>query len=173
MLWVFEYTKYMELFFASHYEIFVRLSIAMLCGMIIGAERILAHKTAGMRTYALVSMGSALLVIISQMAGQLFVKDGSFDPIRMASQVVVGVGFLGAGLIVLRDKEVTGLTTASGLWVCAAIGMSAGFGFYGIAFISTLLTLFIFVVLWFIEQRFKKIIPTIEKKIGDTEELDS
>lgn len=162
----------MESFFASHYEIFVRLSIAMLCGMIIGAERIVAHKTAGMRTYALVSMGSALLVIISQMAGQLFVKDGSFDPIRMASQVVVGVGFLGAGLIVLRDKEVTGLTTASGLWVCAAIGMSAGFGFYGIALISTFLTLFIFVVLWFIEQRFKKLIPDIEKKIGDTNELD-
>lgn len=90
----------------------------------------------------------------------------------MASQVVVGVGFLGAGLIVLRDKEVTGLTTASGLWVCAAIGMSAGFGFYGIALISTFLTLFIFVVLWFIEQRFKKLIPDIEKKIGDTNELD-
>ncbi len=134
----------MESFFASYYEIFVRLSIAMICGMVIGAERLFAHKTAGMRTYALVSMGSALLVVISQIAGEMFVKDGSFDPIRMASQIVVGVGFLGAGLIVLRDKEVTGLTTASGLWVCAAIGMAAGFGLYGLAMIATFLTLFIF-----------------------------
>mgnify|MGYP003418414284 CR=1 FL=1 len=162
----------MESFFASHYEIFVRLSIAMICGMVIGAERLFAHKTAGMRTYALVSMGSALLVVISQIAGEMFVKDGSFDPIRMASQVVVGVGFLGAGLIVLRDKEVTGLTTASGLWVCAAIGMAAGFGLYGLAMIATFLTLFIFVVLWFFEQRFKKFIPEIEKTIGDRTEIE-
>ena len=145
----------MESFFASHYEIFVRLSIAMICGMVIGAERLFAHKTAGMRTYALVSMGSALLVVISQIAGEMFVKDGSFDPIRMASQVVVGVGFLGAGLIVLRDKEVTGLTTASGLWVCAAIGMAAGFGLYGLTIIEKFITLFVFVGLWFFEQIFK------------------
>ncbi len=162
----------MESFFASHYEMFVRLCIAMICGMVIGAERLVAHKTAGMRTYALVSMGSALLVIISQVAGEMFAKGGSFDPIRMASQVVVGVGFLGAGLIVLRDREVTGLTTASGLWVCAAIGMAAGFGMFGLALISTFLTLFIFVVLWFIEQRFKKLIPGIERSESEMKELD-
>ncbi|MBP6856488.1 MAG: MgtC/SapB family protein [Candidatus Pacebacteria bacterium] len=162
----------MESFMSSHYDIFIRLSIAMICGMIVGAERIVAHKTAGMRTYALVAMGSSLLVVISQMAGELFVQDGSFDPIRMASQIVVGVGFLGAGLIVLRDKEVVGLTTASGLWVCAAIGMASGFGFFTLAFMSTFLTLFIFVVLWFIEQRFKKFIPGIEKKIGDPSDIN-
>lgn len=161
----------MESFFASHYEIFIRLSIAMICGIVIGAERLVAHKTAGMRTYALVSMGSALLVIISQLAEKMLSDGTGVDPLRMASQVIVGVGFLGAGLIVLKDREVTGLTTASGLWVCAAIGMASGFGFYGLAFISTFLTLFIFVVLWFFEQRLKRFIPEIEKKMSDSTEL--
>lgn len=162
--------KYMELILGPYNDIFIRMFVAILCGMVIGAERIFAHKTAGMRTYALVSMGSALLVVISQMAGEMFVRDGSFDPIRMASQVVVGVGFLGAGLIVLRDKEVTGLTTASGLWVCSAIGMASGFGFYGLALIATFLTLFIFVVLWYLEQKFKKIIPSVKRKTKTTRE---
>lgn len=162
----------MDLFLATHYEFFVRLCVAMICGMIIGTERLIAHKTAGMRTYALVSMGSALFVVISILAGQEFSKTGGFDPLRVASQIVLGVGFLGAGMFSMKDKHVTGLTTATGLWVCAGIGMAAGFGLFGIAFLTTLMTLFVFIVLWFVEQRLKHIIPIIEDELGGHKKED-
>lgn len=132
--------------------VIIRLAIAMLLGMVIGTERLLAHKTAGMRTYAFVSMGAALFVAVSQIVAHQYLDASNFDPLRVASQVVVGVGFLGAGLIFFQDKHLVGITSASGLWVSAAIGMAAGFGLFGIAIASTILALFIFVVLWFVEE---------------------
>jgi putative Mg2+ transporter-C (MgtC) family protein len=78
------------------------------------------------------------------------------NPLMIISQVVVGVGFIGTGLIFTKDSRLLGLTTATGLWVSAGIGMAAGFGLFNIAIISTVLTLFIFIVLWFIEQYLKK-----------------
>ena len=143
---------------AGTFEVFIKLSIAIILGMIIGIERVLAHKTAGMRTYALVSMGSALFILVAGIMSPLYVGLG-IDPLRMASQIVVGVGFLGAGVIILKDARLQGLTTASGLWVAAGIGMAAGFGLYAVALIATLLTLFIFVVIWFVEDRIIKKIP--------------
>ena len=134
-----------------------RLTVAMLLGMVIGTERLLAHKTAGMRTYAFVSMGAALFIIISEMVTAQYLGLSEFDPLRMASQVVVGVGFLGAGIIFFKDKELVGITSASGLWVSAGIGMAVGFGLYAIGIIATLLSLFIFIVLWFIEERLRKV----------------
>ncbi len=138
-------------------EILTSLFVAMFLGMIIGTERIYAHKTAGMRTYALVSMGSALFVIISKLMTTVYAGVGSIDPLHMPSQIIAGVGFLGAGLIVFKNSKVKGLTTASSLWVSAGIGMAAGFGEYALAFMATVLTLFIFIVMWFIEQQVKKI----------------
>jgi putative Mg2+ transporter-C (MgtC) family protein len=76
--------------------------------------------------------------------------------------VITGVGFLGTGLMVWRDQTLAGLTTATGLWISAGIGLAVGFGFYMLGLIATLLTLFIFIVIWFVEQGLKKHFPAIE-----------
>ncbi len=150
-------------------EIVCRLAVALLLGMLIGIERVWAHKTAGIRTYALVSMGSALFVIISEMMAQAYSLGSGFDPSRIASQVVVGVGFIGAGLIFTKDSKLVGITTATGLWVSAGIGMASGFGLYNIAIIATILTLFVFVVLWFLEARLKKTELYKEQSLDDNQ----
>jgi len=144
---------------ANSLEMFIRLAIAMLFGMAIGAERILAHKSAGMRTYALVSMGAALFVVISHLATSFYENIGGYNPSQIPAAVITGVGFLGTGLMVWRDQTLAGLTTATGLWISAGIGLAVGFGFYMLALFATLLTLFIFIALWFIEQGLKKHIP--------------
>lgn len=149
----------MENFFnINNIEILIRLSVALLFGMVIGVERVWAHKTAGMRTYALVSMGSALFVLISNEMVKYYINYTGLNPLMIIAQIVVGVGFLGTGLIFSKDSKVMGLTTATSLWVVAGIGMASGFGLFNIALISTILTLFIFIVLWFIENQLKKII---------------
>lgn len=146
-----------ETFFnSSAAEFIVPLFVALFLGMIIGTERVFAHKTAGMRTYALVSMGSALFILISkQMIAQYIGVDG-LNPLQLAAQVVVGVGFIGTGLIFTRESKLMGLTTATGLWVAAGIGMASGFGLYSLAILGTVFTLFIFIVLWFVEEQLKK-----------------
>lgn len=133
-----------------------KLVLAMVLGMILGIERLYAHKTASMRTYALVSMGSALFVILSI---AVLAEQGNItaDPMRIAAQIIAAAGFFGAGIVFFKDdNKITGMTTAAGLWVSAGIGMACGFGMFGIAIASTVLTLFIFTVLWFIENRLKK-----------------
>ena len=141
-------------------DFFIRLALAALLGASVGLERRIAHKTAGMRTFSMVCFGSALFSIISQIAARDFLIDPAFnntlrfDPARIASQIVVGIGFIGAGLIILKEDRITGLTTAAGLWAVAAIGMAVGFGLIKIAIFATILILFILVVLWTIEHRF-------------------
>lgn len=137
-------------------SIISRLLVSLLLGFVIGTERVWAHKTAGMRTYALVSMGSALFVIISDEMINFYSGFPGMNPLMIVSQIVVGVGFIGAGLIFTKDSKLVGLTTATGLWVAAGIGMAAGLGMFNIAIIATILTLFIFTVLWFIEKSIKK-----------------
>lgn len=137
-------------------DIITRLFVALFLGMIIGTERVWAHKTAGMRTYALVSMGSALFVIVSNEMVKYYTGFSGLNPLMIVSQIVVGVGFIGAGLIFTKDSKMMGLTTATGLWVSAGIGMAAGFKLFNIAIIATVLTLFIFIVLWFVEEQLKK-----------------
>ena len=137
-------------------DITIRLFAALFLGMVIGTERVWAHKTAGMRTYALVSMGSALFVIISNEMVKYYVGIPGLNPLIIISEIVVGVGFIGAGLIFSKDSKLMGLTTATGLWVSAGIGMASGFALFKIAIIATILTLFIFIVLWFLEQQLKK-----------------
>lgn len=132
----------------------IPLAVALFLGMMIGFERIFAHKTAGPRTYALVSMGSALFILVSEEVLRAYAGTG--DPLRIASQIIVGVGFLGAGMIIFKDSHLQGLTTASGLWVAAGIGTAVGFRLYDLAVIATILTLLIFTVLWYMEVRVKK-----------------
>jgi len=130
---------------------FLRLIIALGLGVVIGLERSMARKTAGMRTYGLVSMGSCLFIIISQ----LVVADSSlygFDPMRTAAGIIMGIGFLCGGVIIFQNHELTGLTTAAGLWVAAGIGMAVGFGQEMLAFFTTVLTLAVFTLLWTLEH---------------------
>ncbi|RVU54271.1 MgtC/SapB family protein [Anaerosphaera multitolerans] len=119
----------------------VRILIATLCGFIIGFERANKNKDAGIRTHCIVALGSCLCMIVSAYAFPSVYKS---DPARMAAQVVSGVGFLGAGLIfVRRDRIISGLTTAAGIWTTAIIGLAIGSGMIFIGFFSTLIMLLI------------------------------
>ncbi len=150
------YNDLMTQLFIQNSDVVIRLVVAVCLGMLIGLERLLVHKEAGMKTHGLVSMGSAIFVIISEMILMKYGNVGGFDPTRIASQIIVGIGFLGAGSIILQGNRLLGLTTASGLWVTAGIGMAAGFGFFNLAIISTLLTLFILIVVYFLEEPLRK-----------------
>src|SRR3989338_10931635 len=99
-------------------------ALAAFLGMLVGFEREYRGKPAGLRTYMLVALGAALFTILSatSLAGDL--GRSSFDPSRIASQVVVGIGFIGGGLIIFKNDRMEGLTTAAGLWATAAIGMA-------------------------------------------------
>ena len=121
----------------------LRLSLATLLGAVIGFEREYHAKEAGIRTHLLVALGACLFMILS-VYGFDFMLDRdhvSFDPSRIASQVVTGIGFIGAGTIILQKQMVRGLTTAAGLWVTAAIGLACGNGMFIIAAVTTVIVL--------------------------------
>ena len=122
-------------------RILFQILLAAFLGLVMGFERHHSGKAAGLRTYALVSMGAALFTIMSVNGFAEF--KGISDPTRVASQVVVGIGFLGAGLIFVRGGNVVGLTTAAGLWVAAAIGMAVGLQMYMAAIFTAILALII------------------------------
>lgn len=121
----------------------IRLLVATLLGALIGLEREYHAKEAGVRTHLLVALGSCLFMIISVYGFDAYLgRDHvSFDPSRIASQVVTGIGFIGAGTIILQKQVVRGLTTAAGVWVTAAIGLACGDGMYLLAVISTAVVL--------------------------------
>ncbi len=120
-----------------------RLFLAGAMGTIIGLEREYRAKEAGYRTHFLVSLGSALIMIVSQYGFQdLLGREGvGVDPGRIAAQVVTGIGFIGAGTIILNKQIVRGLTTAAGIWVTSGIGLVIGAGMYGLGVCATILTL--------------------------------
>jgi putative Mg2+ transporter-C (MgtC) family protein len=130
-------------------EVLLRISLAAVLGGLIGVEREIREREAGLRTHLLVSVGSALFTIVSAYGFRDFLVHGGTvvraDPTRIAAQIVTGIGFLGAGAIIRQGLSVRGLTTAATLWVVAAIGLSTGAGYYAAAIISTLVAL---VSLW-------------------------
>lgn len=144
-------------------DIFIRLFLAIILGMLLGIERNFAHKTVGLRTYALLSFGSALFIIISEMIRIENFGSSIVDPTRIAAQIITGVGFLGTGLIIWKEKEgmLVGLTTATGFWVATGIGMACGFGYFSLAIIATLMMLFVLTILWFVEDRVKKVVDKV------------
>jgi len=154
----------MELTLIQNLNIFLQLIVAALLGGIIGIERSVSHKTAGMRTYALVSMSAALFIVISNVVTAQYIGITNFDPLRVASQVIVGIGFIGAGLIIFKRSKLRGLTTAAGLWMAAGIGMAVGYKLYAIAIFVSTLTIFIFTIMWIIEDKVKKNIKINKKK---------
>lgn len=124
----------------SQTTMILQLLTALILGLAVGVERESVGKEAGTKTYSLVTLGAALFTILS--------FDPNFpDPSRIISNIVVGIGFIGAGLIIYHENKVHGLTTAAGLWTMAAVGVAVGLGYYTIAIVSTLLVLFILFVL--------------------------
>ncbi|MCR5721084.1 MAG: MgtC/SapB family protein [Lachnospiraceae bacterium] len=132
----------MELREVTYLAIVVRITVSVILGGIIGLERGLKNRPAGLRTYMLVSVGSCLIMLTNQYVNQVFATG---DPVRMGAQVVSGIGFLGAGTIVVtRRNQIKGLTTAAGLWAAAAVGLAIGVGLYEAGILSGLV---IFLVL--------------------------
>ena len=123
-------------------DFMLRLLVAGILGAIIGLDREYRAKEAGYRTHFLVSLGSALIMIVSQYGFQEIIKENSvtLDPSRVAAQVVSGIGFIGAGTIILQKQIVRGLT-AAGIWATAGIGLAVGAGMYAIGIATTVLTL--------------------------------
>lgn len=135
--------------------VFLQLTVAAVLGLVIGAERSIAGKSAGMRTFALVSLGSCLFIITGIIVTTQYLGKVNFDPMRTASAIITGIGFIGAGLILFRQNLLRGLTTAAGLWISAGVGIAVGFGLYNIAVFTSLITLLIFTAVWFLEARIK------------------
>lgn len=133
-------------------EMFLKVLLAAVLGMFIGAEREHRHKAAGLRTYTLVAIGSALFTVLS-IHGFSAIAGAGYDPSRIAGQVVVGIGFIGAGLIFLKENKVRGLTSAAGIWATAAVGMAVGLGLYLLAIFSAVLVFSVLGVLKFLEEK--------------------
>jgi len=145
-----------EILANPQFQIFLQLLLATILGGLVGLEREYKRKEAGLRTYSLVSLGAALFTIISFQIFNFYIgKPGvSFDPSRIVGQIVLGIGFLGAGLIIFRGFRIEGLTTAAGLWVVAAIGVTVGIGLYFLAILVAFLALLILAGLRLAEEKF-------------------
>ncbi len=129
-------------------SIFVRLLLACICGGIIGFDRIKKRRPAGLKTHILVCIGAALAMITNQYIHNLYGPIA--DPARLGAQVISGIGFLGAGTIIVTGRQqVKGLTTAAGLWASATMGLAIGIGFYSAAIVGCV---FIFVVMTVVQR---------------------
>jgi putative Mg2+ transporter-C (MgtC) family protein len=138
----------------SDNTVLLRLFISLILGGLIGLERQIHRRAAGLRTHILVSLGSCLIMLTSMYVFDIYKSISSLDPSRIAAGVITGIGFLGAGAI-LREREgggVKGLTTAASLWVVAGIGLAAGCGFYVAAYFTTALALIALLFLGHMEK---------------------
>ena len=129
----------------QEWEVCLRLVLSCIMGGIIGYERQMRHKSAGLRTNMLVALGACLIMLLSQALYDNVEGKTIADPARLAAQVVSGIGFLGAGAIMKEGLTVTGLTTAATLWVVAGVGLAVGAGFYLGAGVTTGV---VFLILW-------------------------
>jgi putative Mg2+ transporter-C (MgtC) family protein len=154
------------------YEIIFKLALAGILGGLIGLERESLSRPAGLRTYTLVCVGSALAMIVSIDIYLQYYQTVNADPGRIAAQVISWIGFLGAGTIMREGASVQGLTTAAGLWVVACIGLAVGAGLYVPAIATTILILFVLIYFIKFEARFtgrreyKGIVMVVEDKPG-------
>ena len=144
----------------------LRIIVAAFYGGIIGYERAIQRKSAGVRTHIVVAIASALFMIVSKygFTDLLNMRDIALDPSRIAAQIVTGISFIGAGTILVRKEQISGLTTAAGVWATAAIGMAIGAGMYFIGILSTAL-LFVIQMLFHDDVIISKITPHIRFNI--------
>lgn len=144
----------MELREVTYMAVALRIVMAFLLGGILGLERGLKQRPAGLRTHMLVCVGACMIMLTNQYIYQAF---GTGDPVRMGAQVVSGIGFLGAGTImVTKHSQIRGLTTAAGLWATAAVGLAAGIGFYEGAVMGTLVIVLTLTVLSILDSKMHK-----------------
>lgn len=135
-------------------DIIIRILIAMIAGGIVGLDRSLKNRPAGMRTHMLVCIGACLIMITNQYVYNIF---ENVEPTRMGAQVVSGIGFLGAGTIMISyNRKITGLTTAASLWASAAIGLAAGIGFYEGAIVGGIAVFIAISLLYTIDDRLSR-----------------
>ena len=135
----------MELREVTYLAVFLRIFAAVIIGGILGLERGMKNRPAGLRTYMLVCVGACVIMLTNQF---IYQSVGTGDPVRMGAQVVSGIGFLGAGtIIVTRRNQIKGLTTAAGLWSAAGVGLALGVGFYEAALAGTLAVFFVMTLL--------------------------
>jgi len=139
----------MELFETQYLYYIVRIIVAGICGCLIGYERKVRSKGAGVRTHCVVACAAALMMIISKyafydvaMQGMMMGADVRLDPSRVASTIVSGVGFLGAGTIFVHKNKISGLTTAAGIWATSGVGMAIGSGMYLVGIAATIIIVF-------------------------------
>ena len=148
----------------SIWSIMVRFILAFLCSGLIGMERARRRHAAGFRTYILVCIGSMIAIFTNQYIFEVY---GTGDVGRLGAQVISGIGFLGAGTILVTSRsQIKGLTTAAGLWVSACIGLAIGIGFYTVAIIGTIFALIAFVALPKLEKITKNVVHTASTKDG-------
>ena len=149
--------------------VFLRLLAAVICGGVIGLERGLKNRPAGLRTYMLVCVGACLIMVTNQ---YLFQVTQSGDPMRLGAQVVSGIGFLGAGTIVVtKHNQIRGLTTAAGLWAAAGVGLALGVGFYEAALVAGFLIFVILTLMQHWDNRMHRKTKDFELYIELSEEL--
>lgn len=142
----------------------LRIVVAAFCGALIGYERAIQRKSAGVRTHIVVAIASALFMIVSKYGFTDLLSDIALDPSRIAAQIVTGISFIGAGTILVRKEQVSGLTTAAGVWATAAIEMAVGAGMYFIGILSTAL-LFIIQMIFHDDVIINKITPHVRFNI--------
>ena len=177
MGWIVEFIKGLELRELNEASIILRFVMATLCGGLIGLEREHKHRPAGFRTHILVCIGSAFTTMTSQYLltlGDIFPGTTITDPARLGAQVIAGIGFIGAGtIIVTKRRQVKGLTTAAGLWTSAIIGLAVGVGYYEVALYATFLILLTEIVLskvdWYLLSHTRTINTYVE--YSDAESL--
>lgn len=146
---------------SQNFELVLKLIAALFLGMSLGVERAIAGKTAGMRTYGLVTMGATLFVVIGVISsGGYDSATGLSESTRLTANIISGIGFIGAGLMMVSGSKMSGVTTAAGIWVSAGIGMAVGYGLYVVAVTVTVLVLFVFTGLWYVENHLKTLTHT-------------
>lgn len=151
-------------------SVLVRLALAMLFSGIIGMERGMRQRPAGFRTYMLVCVGATLVMMTNEF---MLGKFGTSDPARLGAQVINGIGFLGAGtIIVTRDQQVKGLTTAAGLWGSACMGLALGIGFYEGAILTAAIIIVIMTTMHSVDRRVGSNHRTLELYLELDEESD-
>ena len=159
----------MELREVTYLAIALRIAFAVIIGGLIGLERGLKNRPAGLRTYMLVCVGACLVMLTNQYMCQVY---GTGDPVRMGAQVVSGIGFLGAGtIIVTRRNQIKGLTTAAGLWSAAGVGLALGVGFYEAALVGGFAVFFVMTLLQRMDNRMHRNAKVLEVYIELNKEL--
>ena len=133
-------------------QIILRLALSVVLSGLVGLERQIHRRTAGLRTHILLCLGSCLIMLTSLYVFDIYKDKTTLDPTRIASGVITGIGFLGAGAIMRARQGVVGLTTAASLWIVAGIGLSVGCGFYKAALTTTFLTLVVLLFLRYAEN---------------------